>query len=123
MSIKVLINASTRYPVNRKKIRDCVNKALGEFADAKEIEVSILFCGDRLMTKLNEVYLKRKGTTDVLSFPLKETKYPDNVLRLGDIIISYPQARKQASERNHLVDEEIDKLVNHGILSLLGLEE
>jgi probable rRNA maturation factor len=73
------------------------------------------------MTQLNKAWLKRQGTTDVISFPLDEDKFPDKVLRLGDIVISYPQARKQAAAANTTVDEEVNKLVEHGVLSLLGL--
>ncbi|MFC1711296.1 rRNA maturation RNase YbeY [Patescibacteria group bacterium] len=119
--IKVLINSSSRFPVNRVRIKKLVKSVLGEHGVEKDIEVSILFAGDRKMKALNTKYRKIKETTDVLSFPLSENKFPDKVLRLGDIIISYPQVRKQAALYNILVDEEIDKLVKHGILSLLGL--
>ena len=45
---------------------------------------------------------------------------PDNILRLGDIIISYPQARERAAEDNMLVDDKIDELVIHGLTNLLS---
>lgn len=120
--IRVLINSSFRYPVDRKRIRALVKEILGEYALEKDIEVSILFCGNRKIKALNLTYRKINQATDVLSFPLKGTKFPDNVLRLGDIIISYPQARKQAAENNLMVDQEIDRLVKHGLLNLLGLK-
>lgn len=121
--ITIDINSSSRYPVNRKRIQKLIEKILGREGLEKEVEVSILFCGDRKMTELNQSYLKRQGTTDVLAFPLKGDNFPDDILRLGDIIISYPQARRQAGLYNHLVDEEIDRLVRHGLLNLLGLGE
>jgi probable rRNA maturation factor len=121
--IKVLINSSSHYPVSRKRVRKLIKNILGEYGINKNIEVSILFAGDRKVKSLNQQYRKIAATTDVLSFPLQDTKFPDNVLRLGDIVISYPQARKQAREKNILVDEEIDKLVKHGLLSLLGLHD
>jgi len=46
---------------------------------------------------------------------------PDDWWYLGDVVISYPQALKQAQEHNLLVDEEIDRLVEHGVLHLLGI--
>jgi len=119
--IKVLINSSSRYPVERKRIRQLVKKILGSHLTNKETEVSILFCGDRKMTWLNSKWLGRQGTTNVLSFPLKASNYPDKVFRLGDIVISYPQVRKQAAENEVTVDEEVDRMVEHGLLSLLGL--
>lgn len=120
--IKVLINCSSRYPIDRKRIRLLIKKILGDQMEEKDIEISILFAGDRKMKALNLTHRKVNETTDVLSFPLKGSKFPDNVLRLGDIVISYPQARKQAAENNLTVDEEIDKLIEHGLLSLLGLK-
>ena len=98
-----------------------------------EVEIEIGFVGDREMTRLNKTYMGRVGTTDVLSFPLTESSKvapesmefvnpPDGILRLGEIIISYPQARKQAQENNVLVDEEVSRLVQHGLLHLLGID-
>ena len=121
--IKVLISASSRYPVNRKRIRKLVEDILGERTAGRDFELSILFAGDRKIKNLNKRYRKINEVTDVLSFPLNETKFPDKVLRLGDIIISYPQARKQAGLSNTIVDEEIDRLVEHGLFSLLGLHD
>ena len=46
---------------------------------------------------------------------------PDGILRLGDIVVSYPVARRQAGEHNLLVDNEIKILVKHGMLHLLGI--
>lgn len=83
--------------------------------------------GDRLMKDLNRKYRNIDETTDVLSFPMTEevkdkpfVEPPDNVLRLGDIIISYPGAREDAGEENKLVDDKIDELVEHSMLHLLG---
>jgi probable rRNA maturation factor len=123
-NIKILIKADYRYPVERKRIRQKVKKTLKEKGLTEDVEMSISFVGDRKMKQLNTTYLKRKETTDVLSFPLLEEKvsFPQsNILQLGDIVISYPQARKQAGQYNVLVDEEIDKLVEHGLLHLLGI--
>jgi probable rRNA maturation factor len=49
-------------------------------------------------------------------------KVPDGKLHLGDIVISYPTALKQAEEHNHPVNREIAILLIHGILHLLGYD-
>ena len=49
-------------------------------------------------------------------------KVPDGKLHLGDIVISYPQAIKQADEHSHPVNREIEILLIHGILHLLGYD-
>lgn len=120
--IKILFNSNSRYPLARKRIKDLIKTVLGEYGNDKDVEISILVCGDRKMKSLNSAYRKINKTTNVLSFPLEENKFPDGILRLGDIVISYPQARNQALKNNSTIDEEIDKLIKHGLLSLLGLE-
>ena len=117
--VKVLIQASSRYPIERKQIRKLVEKILHRFGLEDDVEIGINFVGERKMRTLNKTYRKIDQPTDVLSFPISE-KAPDNILYLGDVVISYPQARRQAAEHNLTVDEEIDKLVIHGVLSLLG---
>jgi len=124
--IKILIKSASRYPVNRKRIREKIRRFLQTKGLIQEVEVSLSFVGDRKMKKLNSRYRKKRETTDVLSFSLTEGEisFPENennILRLGDIVISYPQARKQAGQYNILVDEEIDKLVEHGLMHLLGI--
>ena len=121
--IKVLIKADSRYPVDRKMAREKVKQILESKRLTQGVEVSLSFVGDRKMKILNFKYRKKNETTDVLSFSITEGEpFPkDNILRLGDIVISYPQARKQAREYNILVDKEIEKLVEHGLLHLLGI--
>jgi len=124
--IKILIKADSRYPVNRKRLRRKVAAVLGSRGLAEDVEVSFSFVGNRKMKSLNSQYRGEEQTTDVLSFPLIDSSvsFPENeTLRLGDVVISYPQARKQAQEHNRLVDEEIDRLAEHGVLSLLGIHE
>jgi probable rRNA maturation factor len=62
--------------------------------------------------------------TDVLSFPLVEgleLTVDFNGLNLGDIVICYPQAKRQAIQWNRIIDEEIEFLACHGLLHLLGI--
>ena len=120
---KTLINCPSRYPISRKKIRLLVENILGDQSVDDKTEVSILFTGERKMRALNKTYRQKDLVTNVLSFPLKGTHFPDDILRLGDIVICYPVAREEAGDNNIIVDEEIDRLVKHGVLSLLGLEE
>ena len=89
------------------------------------------------MTELNKNYRQKAETTDVLAFPQAETiperfikepkkvagfvKPPDKVLRLGDVVISYPQALAQAAAVSVTIEEELAILVEHGINHLLGI--
>jgi probable rRNA maturation factor len=126
--ITVLFTVDPRYPVNKERIQKIIDKTLTEMRVSGDVEVSVSVVGDRKMKELNFNYRKMDSTTDVLSFPLEEASgdsgfitSPDKVLRLGDIIISYPQAIVNAHEFNKLVDDEIDMLVEHSILHLLGI--
>ena len=122
--LKVLIYVESRYKVNRKLIKNAVADVLQENSFSSPIEVSIAIVGDRKMRTLNKKYRDKEGTANILSFPLNEgeqTKLPTDVVRLGDIVISYPMVIKEASEQELLVDERVDELVRHGMLHLLGL--
>lgn len=126
--ISILFQTETHFPVDRKKIKESVARAL-ETKVNSNAEVSISIIGDRRMRELNRTYRKLDKTTDVLSFPLNDPAYtdsqfvdpPDNVLHLGDIIVSYPQAVEEATEENTLVDDMIIRLVLHGLDHLLGI--
>jgi probable rRNA maturation factor len=58
----------------------------------------------------------------VLSFPAGETDPDTGEYYLGDVVISFPRAQAQAQERGHSTAEELDLLVVHGVLHLLGYD-
>lgn len=126
-----MIKSESRYPVDRKKLRNFLKKILERHNIVDNVQVDISFVGDRKMTALNKEHMKRNGTTNVLSFPLLDDYKrsggergfvfpPDDILRLGDVVISYPQVLKEAMVYNRTVDEQINKLAEHGLLHLLG---
>ena len=123
----ILIKTDSHYKVNRGRIRKLIENFLGERKVRHKVEVSLSVVGDRQMKTLNNDYRKLDMTTDVLSFPLSPMESgtvfvdaPDNILRLGDIVISYPQVIESASEEDKLVDDKIDELIIHGLKHLLG---
>jgi probable rRNA maturation factor len=127
--IDVLIRTESHYPVDRKKITDAIVGTLIRKLKRKT-EVSVTVIGDRRMRQLNKHYRGVDATTDVLSFPLNDpadkpdapfVETPDGVLRLGDIVISFPQAVEEAARDNKLVDDQIVTLVLHGLDHLLGI--
>lgn len=118
--IKVLITTESRYPADRKIIRERAIKVLAEHGVKGKAEVEIGIIGNRKMKELHKKYMGDDVTTDVLSFPLEDIG-PDGVLRLGMVVVSFPQAMKEAMEESVLVDEKIAFLVEHGILHLLGI--
>ena len=121
---KVLIYVESRYKANRKRIKSAIASVLSENVVKSPLEVSVAIVGDRKMTKLNKKYRDKEGTTNILSFPLSEgeqSHLPSDVIRLGDIVISFPQVIREAAAQELLVDDHVDDLVKHGMLHLLGL--
>ena len=60
-------------------------------------------------------------TTDVLAFAVREGPGPSSPF-LGDVVISVPQAIRQAAEQGHSIQRELAMLLIHGILHLLGYD-
>lgn len=97
---------------------------------APPYEVSLVFTDSDTVQRLNRDYRGVDAPTDVIAFHMlsqKETSPafilpPDGVTRLGEVIISYPQAVEQAKEQGHSVNKELALLIIHGILHLLGYD-
>ena len=92
----------------------------------EKIEVSIFFTDDEMIRELNHKYREINKPTDVLSFAFEddEDSFPlvgENRI-LGDIIISVETARRNAQEANHSLEWEINILILHGLLHLLGYD-
>lgn len=133
--INIIVNSDPRYNVNRAAIHAAVLEALQKHRISGKIEVGINIVGDRKMHELNRKFRGIDSTTDILSFALEDPNpgslqhvprigfisSPDRILRLGDIVISYPQALEDASMDGFSVDDEIRNLVEHGLNHLLGV--
>jgi len=124
--IKTNLFVGSRYPVDRHKIKETVKRVLSDNnVDGVQVDVSIV--GLRKITTLNEKYLKHEGPTDVLSFPqhdkgnLQDIPIPNGELvHLGDIVISFPEAVKNAKRFGKMVDQQICFYLEHALLHLLG---
>ena len=98
-------------------------RPLRAFAKRLETELThgrpftCLITDDAEMQRLNREFRKVDHTTDVLSFPSRQ-----NLGFLGDISISFEQARRQAAEYGHAVGREVEILMLHGVLHLLGMD-
>jgi probable rRNA maturation factor len=81
---------------------------------AGEADLVVRMTGDRELRRLNRAFLAEDAVTDVLSFPSGEAGH------LGDIALSLPAARRQASEFGHPLESEVALLCVHGFLHVLG---
>ena len=107
-----------------------VDQLLSSAAEAVLLECEVLdspslmvrVTDDEELRSLNQQYRGIDNPTDVLSFP---TDFIDPDLEsryLGDIVISYSRAEEQAQKRGHLIEAELQLLVVHGVLHLLGYD-
>jgi len=86
-------------------------------------ELSILLTDDEEMRSLNRDYRGKDKPTDVLSFSQTEGEFGEvGGGVLGDIVISLDTARRQAEEKGHSFEKEIDVLLIHGALHLAGYD-
>ena len=90
-------------------------------------ELAVVVGDDAQIHELNRQFRGVDAPTDVLAFAISEdemntTHSPDMPLYLGDVIISYPRAKAQAKAGGHATDDELDLLVVHGVLHLLGYD-
>ncbi len=88
-------------------------------------EVSLFFCDNRFIKELNLSYRHLDTATDVLSFPQYEGKEEvlesrDEIILLGDVVISLEKANEQAEKYGHSPKRELSFLLVHGIMHLLG---
>jgi probable rRNA maturation factor len=85
-------------------------------------DLTIVVVNDELIRKLNLKYRQVNAPTDVLSFPSGEIDPDSSGVYLGDVIISLPRAEEQSFNQGHAVADELQLLVVHGTLHLLGYD-
>lgn len=123
---------------NRQRTVRVEMRALVAFTNRVKLElglgqesVAIRLINDREMARLNETYRDKKGPTDVLSFPAEERRRPSNLrqrlkkvrdAQLGDIALSPVMAKRNAKQYGRTFTEELQILILHGILHLLGYD-
>ncbi|HEX6852584.1 MAG TPA: rRNA maturation RNase YbeY [Candidatus Polarisedimenticolaceae bacterium] len=108
--------------VNRQRARRVATAPLRRFLlrlsreapAAAGSTLGVALVSDVAMRRFNREYRGKDRTTDVLSFPDGDDGH------LGDVVISVPQAARQARERGHVLSRELRVLLVHGWLHLLG---
>jgi len=119
----ITIKSKTKFP--NELLERAANAALKNQTESLDSELTILLTDDSKIQELNRDYLGIDAPTDVLSFPASEIDGseidPETGARyIGDIIISMPYAAKSAEKAGHPVEAEVQLLVVHGVLHLLG---
>ena len=131
MSLKLFIrfgkteNAAVDYEL-KSMVRRAILAALDYEMPSGNFEVSLTFCDNEYIHKLNKEYRNIDKSTDVLSFPMyeREELFDSSFgpMMLGDIVISLERAREQAEEIGHSFLREVSFLAIHSTLHLLGYD-
>jgi probable rRNA maturation factor len=117
--------------VSKQWLRRAVKLTLAHTGISSPVELGLVIAGDDTVHELNRNYRNMDRTTDVIAFSLSEQGAvdnqpfitpPDDVIHLGEVIVSYPQAKRQAHEQRHSLERELALLVAHGVLHLLGYD-
>jgi len=115
--------------VSSERLRAATRAALREEerAGTGVVELTLVLTDDSGIQSLNRDFLGNDAPTDVLAFSAIEDdgpfiSAPEAGGYLGDIIVSYPRAVAQAQEQGHSPEQELDLLIVHGILHLLGYD-
>ena len=98
----------------------------------EEAGLTVRLVSDAEISRMNETFRKKKGPTDVLSFPMVARRRPVRLRRgsrtvrageyLGDIAISPATAKRYAKKNGRKLSSELQVLILHGVLHLLGYD-
>jgi probable rRNA maturation factor len=127
--MNLLVQFNSKSPVSAlwlRSLSSLVLKSVKGSSFEKRSELSVVLTGDGEVRRLSRRYRKIDKTTDVLSFPLLEGKGlkvgARGPITLGDVVISVPQTKRQASQQGKDFKQELALLLIHGILHLLGYD-
>lgn len=122
--MKVRISGPPRrrdLPVLDRRLLRRRTRTVLTWLEQEDSELSIALLDDPEMAALNQSYRSRPGTTDVLSFSLREGRHARHGHELlGDVVIGVRRAAQQAAQRRRCLDDEVARLLVHGVLHLLG---
>ena len=115
-----MINLELNFPFPAHVLERAAHAALEHESESLESDLSIVLTDEARLQDLNREYLGIDAPTDVLSFPASETDPETGARYIGDILISVPRAQAQADAAGHALESEVQLLVVHGVLHLLG---
>jgi probable rRNA maturation factor len=115
-----MIHIESEIPFSQDLLERAANAALEHESRSLDSELSIILTDDARLHELNLNYLGVDAPTDVLSFPASETDPETGASYIGDILISIPRAQAQADAAGHPLEAEVQLLVVHGVLHLIG---
>ena len=128
MKLSIQIDKQFDGYVKRRWLRTIVSKTLATAKATSKVQLDLLITDENTIHTLNKTYRNIDRPTDVLAFALTQESSegspfvspPNEPPHLGEVIVSYPAAIRQADEHGHSIEQELAILVIHGVLHLLG---
>lgn len=129
----ISFSATKQLPECDYNLKSVVRRAILATLDYEDLifgaEVSVTFCDNEYIKRLNGEFRDKDSATDVLSFPMYDFEEeediplnPDGSVSLGDIVVSLERAAEQAKEIGNSFEREVAFLVIHSTLHLLGYD-
>ncbi len=110
--------------IGKNKIKNAASAA-AEMLDLKDASITIVVSNDPYIRKINREFRGHDEPTDVISFSNRDNPFPavdDTCEEIGDIYISIDRADRQSQEYRVSLQDEMKRLIVHGILHLVGYD-
>jgi probable rRNA maturation factor len=117
----VVRNRQRARPLNTKFLREIVRAVLVEELSRDNFEIGVSIIGEAAMTRLNECYLRHKGSTDVITFDYTDATRPKCLT--GEIFVCLDEALSQAPRFRMTWPNELVRYIVHGFLHLSGYDD
>jgi len=123
--VRLIVDNAYRERVRSRKLAALLRRALDSEEVPAPCAISVVVTSDAAVRDLNRRFRRQDTATDVLSFGMEDDAgfvAGEGPPHLGEIVISFPTAKRQAREAGHHVDAELEHLLVHGVLHLLGYD-
>jgi rRNA maturation RNase YbeY len=103
---------------NLQKLKSWIKKCI-QYEEKSLVHLNYIICSDEYLAKINQEYLNHNTYTDIVTFDNSE---PDNGIE-GDIFVSIDRIKENASKFQILLEDELHRVIIHGVLHLLGYSD
>lgn len=108
----------TDFLFKRRAVHNAWLKAVASEENCRLGEISVIFCSDAYLLDMNKKYLGHDYFTDIITFD-----YSEGELLSGDLFISVDTVRSNAAFYSAKFDDELDRVIVHGLLHLIGYDD
>ena len=103
---------------DKRKIASWIKRIINIFPNKITGNITIVFCSDEYLLEINKKFLTHDYYTDVVTFD-----YAEGSVVSGDILISIDRVRENAKEYKATFEDELRRVIIHGVLHLLGCKD